>query len=426
MKLKVSFVKRSYYKIVFKQTIWRVYRRTRNDEDYANYKEALNLATTEIRKYKRTFQQKLAGNIKNYSKSFYAYVRSKQKVRDKVGSLENNSGNIISDGFQMAEVLDEYFSSVFATEDISSLPVPFSKFEACKSEHLRQFKKMKDNKSPEVDGIPPKLLKEIVEQISTPLAKLFNLSLEEGMVPSEWKEANITPLFKKGSRNKLQNYRPVSLTSMCKLLETLIRDHMVEVLVKHKLINTSQHGFLKARSCLTNLLCFLEEITKWVDDGSPVDVVYLDFQKAFNKVPHQRLLLKLKTHGIGNDVINWIEEWLTHRRQRVIVDGEISNWKSVLSGIPQGHGNMDEEYKMGDAVLGRTTQEKDLGVTFSADMNVSEQCGIAASKGNQILGLIRRTIMYKEKQLIVPLYKAIVNHIWNIVFKHGGRNVNRT
>ena len=255
---------------MFKQTMWRVYRHTRKDEDYANYKEALNLATTEIRKSKRTFEQKLAVNITNDSKSFYAYVRSKQKVRDKVGPLENNRGNIISDGFQMAEVLNEYFSSVFTTEDISSLPVPFTKFEGNKSENLGQLfvtpeiiakkiKKVKDNKSPGVDGIPPKLLKEIVEQISTPLAKLFNLSLEEGIVPSEWKEANITPLFKKGSRNK--NYRPVSLTSIvCKLLETLIRDHMVEFLVKHKLINTSQHGFLKARSCLTNLLCFLEEV----------------------------------------------------------------------------------------------------------------------------------------------------------------------
>ena len=111
---------------------------------------------------------------------------------------------------------------------------------------------------------------------------------------------------------------------------------MVEFLAKHTLINTSQHGFLKARSCLTNLLCFLEEITKWVDDGSPVDVVYLDFQNAFDKVPHQRFLLKLKAHVIGNDVINRIGKWLTHRRQRVIVDGEISNWKSVLSGVPQG------------------------------------------------------------------------------------------
>ena len=164
----------------------------------------------------------------------------------------------------MAEVLNEYFSSVFTTKDISSLPVPFTKFEGNKSEHLGQLfvtpemiaqkiKKMKDNKSPGVDGIPPNLLKEIVEQISTPLAKLFNLSLE-GIVPSEWKEANITSLFKKGSRNKLENYRTVSLTSVvCKLLKTLIRDDMVEFLVKHKLINTSQHGILKARSCLTNL-----------------------------------------------------------------------------------------------------------------------------------------------------------------------------
>ena len=96
---------------------------------------------------------------------------------------------------------------------------------------------------------------------------------------------------------------------------------MVEFLTKHKLINTSQHGFLKARSCLTSLLCFLEEITKWVDDGSLVDVVYLDFQKPFDKVPHQRVLLKLKAHG--RDLINWIEKWLTHKRHRVIVDGEI-------------------------------------------------------------------------------------------------------
>ena len=88
-------------------------------------------------------------------------------------------------------------------------------------------------------------------------ARVFNLSLKEGVVPFEWKEANIISLFKKGSRNKSENYRPVSLTSViCKLLEMLIKDHMVDFLVKHKLLNSSQHGFLKARSCLTNMLCF--------------------------------------------------------------------------------------------------------------------------------------------------------------------------
>ena len=196
---------------------------------------------------------------------------------------------------------------------------------------------MKENKSPGVDGIAPKILKETVEQICTPLAHVFNMSLEEGIVPLEWKEANIIPLFKKGSRNKSVNYRPVSLTSViCKVLETIIRDHMMDFLIKHKLINPSQHGFLKARSCLTNVLCFFEEITKWAYEGSPVDVIYLDFQKAFDKVPHQRLILKLKSHGMGNSIINWIEQWLKDRRQRVVVDGEVSSLKPVLSGVPQG------------------------------------------------------------------------------------------
>ena len=143
------------------------------------------------------------------------------------------------------------------------------------------------------------------------------MSLQEGSVPLEWKEANISFPYSKGSRNKYVNYRPVSLTSViCKLVETIIGDHMMDFLIKHKLINPSQHGFLKARSCLTNLLCFLEELSKWVDDGSPVDEIYLDFQKAFHKVPHQRLIAKLKSHGMGNSIVNWIEQWLTDRRQR--------------------------------------------------------------------------------------------------------------
>ena len=191
--------------------------------------------------------------------------------------------------------------------------------------------------SPGVDGISPKILKETVEQISTPLAHVFNVSLHEGIVPLEWKEANIIPLFKKCSRNKYVDYRPVSSTSViCKLLETIIRDHMMDFLIKHKLINPSQYWFLKARSCLTNVLCYFEEITKWMDEGSPVEVTYLDFLKEFDKVPHQRLILKLKSNGMGNSIIDWIEQWLTDRRQRVVVDGEVSGWKSVLSGVPQG------------------------------------------------------------------------------------------
>ena len=498
--------KEAFRKIRYKQNMWRVYKHTGKDKDYDAYKEALHAATNEDRKSKRNFEHKLAQNIKSDSKSFYAYVRNKQNVRDRVGPLEDNAGNIITQGVLMAEELNMNFSSVFTREDTSSLPVTETNFEGSEGERLGQLvvtpkvvaskiNNMKENKSPGVDGIAPKILKETVEQICTPLAHVFNMSLQEGIVPLEWKEANIIPLLKKGSRNKSVNYRPVSLTSvLCKVLETIIRDHMMDFLIKHKLIIPSQHGFLKARSCLTNLICFVEEITKWVDKGSPVDVIYLDFQKAFDKVPHQRLILKLKSHGMGNSIINWIEQWLNDRRQRVVVDGEVSSWKPVLSGVPQGSvvgpilflvyindleegvtgnilkfaddtklvrktkevgdkqklqddidklvrwsdkwqmlfnfgkckclhtgpGNVGMNYEMGGTIISKTVKEKDLGVSMNANMKVSEQCRIAASKGNQVLGMIRRNITYKEKSLIVPLYKAIVRpHLEYCIHAYG-------
>ena len=144
---------------------------------------------------------------------------------------------------------------MFTREDISILPVLETKFEGRESDYLGQLivtptmvamkiRDMKDNKSPGVDGIPPKLLLEIVEQIIIPLATVFSLSLEEGIVPLEWKEANIIQFFFKRFEKQSENYRPVSLTSViCKLLERLIKYHMVDFLVKNKLINPSQHVF---------------------------------------------------------------------------------------------------------------------------------------------------------------------------------------
>ena len=207
--------------------MWRVYKHTGTDQDYVIYKEALNAATNEVRKSKRNFELKLAQNVKSDSKSFYA---CKQNVRDKVGPLEDNAGDIITEGILLAEELNMHFSSVFTREDTSLLPVPETKVNESEEEKLGQLvvtpeevankiNNMKENKSPGVDGLSPKILKETVEQISKPLAHVFNMSLQEGIVPLEWKEANIIPLFKKGSRNKSVDYRPVSLTSViCKLL----------------------------------------------------------------------------------------------------------------------------------------------------------------------------------------------------------------
>ena len=123
---------------------------------------------------------------------------------------------------------------------------------------------------------------------------------------------------------------------VCKVLEALIRDAIVQHLEVNESINKSQHGFMKHRSCLTNLLEFFEDVTSFVDKGDPVDVIFLDFQKAFDKVPHKRLLKKVKTIGIGGEIYSWLEDWLKDRKQRVCLGGVSSDWVKVSSGVPQG------------------------------------------------------------------------------------------
>ena len=160
------------------------------------------------------------------------------------------------------------------------------------------------------------MLTKIADEISVFLTELHNKSLKTGDVPEDWKLANVTPIFKKGKRSNSANYRPVCLTIiLCKVLESLIGDKVIDHL--YKLIKDTQHGFVKNRSCLTNLLVFLEEVTNYVDSGYPVDIIYLDFLKAFDKVPHKRLLHKLAAHGIGGELLLWIENWLSGRKQRV-------------------------------------------------------------------------------------------------------------
>ena len=181
------------------------------------------------------------------------------------------------------------------------------------------------------------MLFELREELASPLAKLFNSSLESGSVPSDWRDAGVTPLFKKGKKSEAQNYRPVSLTSLiCKIMESILKDEIMKHLDKFSLIRDSQHGFLKGRLCLTNLLDFLENITIKIDERTPVDLIYLDFAKAFDKVPYQRLFKKIYAHGIGGEILEWIKSWLTGRRQKVSVNKSYSSWQYVLSGVLLG------------------------------------------------------------------------------------------
>jgi hypothetical protein len=162
-------------------------------------------------------------------------------------------------------------------------------------------------------------------------------SYESGILPEDWKMANISPIFKKGSRTDAANYRPVALTAvLCKVMERIIRDKMVEYLEKNELLSAHQHGFTRKRSCLTNLLETFEEWTQALDAGYGVDVVYLDYRKAFDTVPTKRLMEKVRQFGFDGRVLAWIGNFLKDRKTRVSLRGCRSGWRDVLSGVPQG------------------------------------------------------------------------------------------
>ncbi|KAF2359886.1 Reverse transcriptase domain [Trinorchestia longiramus] len=166
----------------------------------------------------------------------------------------------------------------------------------------KQLSILNPYKSTGPDGLGPRILKETAEVISEPLKNVFNRSLETGIVLEYWKRANVTPIFKNGNKQMPNNYRPISLTSvLSKTIERLLKVCITKHLNDQNLITDTQHGFREKRSCLTNLHDFFGEDNRIYDLTKAVDLVYLDFQKAFDKVPHERLMAKVEAHGIrGN------------------------------------------------------------------------------------------------------------------------------
>ena len=166
---------------------------------------------------------------------------------------------------------------------------------------------------------------------------MFQTSIDSGTVPTQWKEALVTPIFKKGDKHTAANYRPVSLTAVCcKLCEHLVAKSIMDHLENNNILSDYQHGFRRKRSCETQLLLFIDELAKGMCDGDQYDVAIMDFSKAFDVVPHERLLAKLDHYGIQGNTHQWIRSFLADRSQQVVVDGAKSSPAPVISGVPQG------------------------------------------------------------------------------------------
>ena len=216
-----------------------------------------------------------------------------------VSARENRTGSIISTDEGMANIFNEYFASVYTEEDTSEIPIvpivyrgnnPLRKIEITVDKVKMKLKKLNSNKSAGPDGFYPRVIKETKEETAPRFCNIFRTSLEQRKAVRDWKLQNISPLFKKGSKDDPGNYRPISLTSVPgKMLESIIADDMMSHLEHNKLILDSQHGFRSGRSCLTNLVDFFHDMFSIYDKSRAVDILYLDFRKAFDKVPHKRL-----------------------------------------------------------------------------------------------------------------------------------------
>ena len=294
-------------------------------------------------------EEKALLSIKKDPKFFYSYAKRFSRVRCDIGPLTSSDGCLTNNPKEMADLLQKQYCGVFTdptnprkvipprVDDLQPGLETISDIEFDVLDIEKAIDELKPYSGTSVNDIPALVLKRCKHQVSYPIFCIWKKSMSTGKVPPALKVQYIAPIFKKGDKTKSANYRPVSLTShLIKIYERVVRKQMATFLEDGNLLSTSQHGFRKGRSCLTQLLHHYDNLLQNLLEDKVTDVLYLDFSKAFDKVDHEILLRKLHNIGIRGKLYNWISDFLTERKQTVQVDGKSSIPELVISGVPQG------------------------------------------------------------------------------------------
>lgn len=331
----------------------RLHRKAKKTNDqliWQNFRKTRNSVTNEIRKSKQNYYNKLTEELnkeKINTKSFWKISKQLLKLdlsSSSVPPLQVN-GEILETDSDKATALNDYFASQSTVDDTNRTLPPVNPINyhtldsiAISDQDVKDVLQSLDvSKSCGPDLINPRLLKEGAEYLKIPLKHIFNTSLTQCEFPTDWKRANLTPIHKKNEKNLPNNYRPVSLLSIVgKSLERCVHKHMYNYVTENNLITPFQSGFTRNDSTTNQLTFLYHTFCQAVDNGKEIRVVFCDISKAFDRVWHRGLLFKLSSIGIKGNLLRWLSSYLSNRTQRVVLNGQSSEWTSVKSGVPQG------------------------------------------------------------------------------------------
>lgn len=332
-----------------KNRAWVKWKKYTNESDYRIFAMYRDRFKKESKKCYNDYMCRVEDSIKDSVKYFWTYIKHRKNQSDIPDSLHymdthtndpsgicNLFSTFFESTFQPSNIPESYnFNDIIDLDLKTRCYNTISNISFSANCVLKGLKTLNVTKSAGTDGIPPIFLKNTASSLHIPLHMLYNKCLSEGVCPSVWKSARITPVHKGGSRKDITNYRPISiLPTLAKLFERLLHNTLYPLL--HNTILPQQHGFVRRRSTITNLIVYVSDLFDNMDSNEQSDSVYTDFRKAFDRVDHKILLEKIAYNGIHGNLWRWFKSYITNRTQKVVINGYDSDVISITSGVPQG------------------------------------------------------------------------------------------